>query len=116
MRPPSLFSSTAGSPPSMTPMLVGVVALCVNFFAILVETQAILANQDLVDRVAAALDKLDHEPKASGEIRDSPLNQIRVTTESRAIQHVNRVGFVRPNRGAVEGYRRSTISVRRRWG
>jgi len=56
--------------PSMTHMLVGIVALCVNFFAILVETQAILANQDLVDRVAAALDKLDHEPKASGELAE----------------------------------------------
>ena len=53
--------------PAMTHMLVGVLALCVNFFAILMETQAILANQGLVDRVAATLDELDRELTAKGE-------------------------------------------------
>jgi len=53
--------------PAMTHMLVGVLALCVNFFAILVETQAVLSNQKLVDRVAAALDTLDRTLEESGE-------------------------------------------------
>ena len=61
--------SALGLPP-MTHMLVGVLALCVNFFAILVETQAVLANQKLVDRVAAALDEIDRELAEEGQLPD----------------------------------------------
>jgi hypothetical protein len=57
--------SALGLPP-MTHMLAGVLALCVNFFAIVVETQAIFANQELVDRVAATLDEIDRELEQKG--------------------------------------------------
>ena len=58
--------SAIGLPP-MTHMLVGILALCVNFFAILVEIQAVLSNQGLVDRVAVALDEIDRELAEEGE-------------------------------------------------
>jgi hypothetical protein len=48
-------------------MLAGVLALCVNFFAIVVETQAIFANQELVDRVAATLDEIDRKLEQEGK-------------------------------------------------
>jgi hypothetical protein len=53
--------------PHMTHMLAGVLALCVNFFAIVVETQAIFANQELVDRVAATLDEIDRKLEQEGK-------------------------------------------------
>ncbi len=54
--------------PAMSHMLMGVLALGINFFAILVEVQAVLANQGLVDRVAAALDTIDGTLEEAGEL------------------------------------------------
>ena len=73
--------------PAMTHMLAGILALCVNFFAIIVETQAVLANQGLVDRVAAALDKIDHELAEEGQLPDDD-DELDPRAKSRAAMAV----------------------------
>jgi hypothetical protein len=51
-----------------THMVAGVGALLVNFWAFPLELKALRQNQDLVDRVAGELDRIDHDLEQSGEL------------------------------------------------
>jgi hypothetical protein len=50
-------------------MLVGVLAVCVNLWALSEEYRALRSNQELIDRVAAELDRMD---RAASELGTAP--------------------------------------------